>query len=218
MTTPLRSPRSVNGTKGGYSMTNVHPKPISLMVAKKVERPPHIVLDANKVKDAWTLSTGACATGGLGCEHFDLMAAMENYFTTVQVVDGAQPLPSTPHIVADVKIDDMKINGLVRGGMTYAIIEMNWGFALRPNDQEEYAYSFAGLAQSNDSCPTFEAGCAQLVENAIPAMLEKWTEDGGISRLRTTLPHDPPHDKEEVVRTRTGPLRSPIGAHTLASR
>ena len=227
MTTSLRSPflalslfavvsgcaagnytRSVNGTKGGYSMTNVHPKPISLMVAKKVERPLYIVLDANKVKDAWTLSTGACATGGMGCEHFDLMdmqlfvrrdlkAAMENYFTTVQVVNGAQALPSTPHIVADVKIDDMKINGLVRGGMTYAIIEMNWGFALRPSDQEEYAYSFAGLAQSNDSYPTFEAGCAQLVENAIPAMLKKWTEDGGIARLRTTLPTTLPTTKKK---------------------
>jgi hypothetical protein len=32
--------------------------------------------------------------------------------------------------------------------------------------------------------PTFEAGCAQLVENAIPGMLKKWTESGGIEALR----------------------------------
>jgi hypothetical protein len=58
------------------------------------------------------------------------------------------------------------------------------GFALRGSDQQEYDYSFAGTATSNDTYPTFEAGCAQLVENAIPAMPKKWTESGGIEALR----------------------------------
>ena len=187
--------RSVNGTVGGYSMRNVKPTPPSLMVAHKISRPLYIVLDASRVKDTWPLETAACATGASGCEHFklmdfqefvrrDLKATMANYFSSVEVVDSAAALPKTPHVVADVKVDNVHLNALVRGYLTYQLIEMTWGFALRGSDQQEYAYSFAGTASSNDSYPTFEAGCAQLVENAIPAMLKKWTEGGGIEALR----------------------------------
>ncbi|MEA2748412.1 MAG: hypothetical protein QOI41_2555 [Myxococcales bacterium] len=187
--------RSVNGTQGGYSLTNVHAKPASLLIAQKIERPLYIVLDPARVKKTWAISTAGCATRGAGCEHFnltdvdqfvrrDLKSAMESYFSRVEVVESAQALPATPHVVADVKIDDLKLNELVRGGATYAIIEMTWGFALRKNEASEYAYSFAGTAHSGDSYPTFEAGCAQLVEDAIPGMLKKWTEDGGIEALR----------------------------------
>ncbi len=187
--------RSVNGTVGGYSMKNVHATPPSLMVARKIQRPLYIVLDANKVKDTWPIETAACATHSMGCEHFNLMdvqqfvrrdlsAAMQNYFSRVEVVTSEGELPKTPHVVADVKIDDIRLNALVRGPLTYQLIEMTWGFAMRGSDQQEYAYSFAGTASSNDSYPTFEAGCAQLVENAIPAMLKKWTEGGGIEALR----------------------------------
>jgi hypothetical protein len=187
--------RSVNGTVGGYSMKNVHAKPPSLMVARKIQRPLYIVLDASKVKDTWPIATAACATGGMGCEHFnlfdvqqfvrrDLQSAMQNYFSRVDVVTSEAELPKTPHVVADVKIDDIRLDALVRGALTYQLIEMTWGFAMRGSDQQEYAYSFAGTSSSNDSYPTFEAGCAQLVENAIPAMLKKWTESGGIEALR----------------------------------
>lgn len=187
--------RSVYGTAGGYSLRNSHPTPPSLMVARKIERPLYIVLDASKVKDTWPLETASCATGSMGCEHFnlldfqefvrrDLRSAMTNYFTRVEVVDSSQALPKTPHVVADVKVDNIRLNALVRGALTYQLIEMTWGFALRGSDQQEYAYSFAGTSTSNDSYPTFEAGCAQLVENAIPAMLKKWTESGGIEALR----------------------------------
>lgn len=187
--------RSVNGTVGGYSMKNVHATPPSLMVARKIQRPLYIVLDATKVKDTWPIETAACATRSMGCEHFNLMdvqefvrrdlsAAMQNYFSRVEVVTSQEALPKTPHVVADVKIDDIRLNALVRGQLTYQIIEMTWGFAMRGSDQQEYAYSFAGTSASNDSYPTFEAGCAQLVENAIPAMLKKWTENGGIEALR----------------------------------
>ncbi len=187
--------RSVNGTVGGYSMKNVHASPPSLMVARKIQRPLYIVLDARKVKDTWALKTAACATHSAGCERFnlldvqefvrrDLQSAMQNYFTRVDVVTSEDALPKTPYVVADVKIDDIRLDALVRGLLTYQVIEMTWGFALRGSDQQEYAYSFAGTSSSNDSYPTFEAGCAQLVENAIPAMLKKWTENGGIEALR----------------------------------
>ncbi len=191
--------RSVHGTEGGYSMTNVRPKPLSLLVAKKIPRPLYIVLDPARVKDTFTLETRGCATPGGACERFklmdtqqfvrrDLKAAMESYFSRVEVVASAQALPKEPHVVADVKIDDIRLESLVRGAFTYVLIQMNWGFALRPSDQTEYTYSFAGTSTSNDSYPTFEAGCAQLVENAIPAMLKEWTEKGGMAKLRELAP------------------------------
>lgn len=187
--------RSVNGTLGGYSLANAHPKPLSLLVARKLMRPLYIVLDPSKVKDMWQMATARCATGTFGCEHFnvtemqlfvkrDLKTAMENYFTTVTVVESAEALPKTAHIVADVKIDDLKLNSLVRGPLTFALIQMNWGFALRESEKDDYMYSFAGEATSNDSYPSFEAGLATMVENAIPAMLKKWTEGGGLEALR----------------------------------
>src|SRR3954470_617047 len=118
--------RSVNGTVGGYSMRNVRPTPPSLMIARKIPRPLYIVLDAAKVKDTWQLATAACATKSAGCEHFnlldfqefvrrDLRSTMTSYFSSVEVVDSAQALPKTPHVVADVKVDDIRLNALVRG-------------------------------------------------------------------------------------------------------
>lgn len=190
--------RSAFGTDG-YSLANASARPPSLMVARKIERPLYIVLDAARVKNTWALQTAACATNSFGCERFnlleaqlyvrrDLKAAMENYFTRVEVVDSANGLPATPHVVADVKIDDIRLNGLVRGGMTYQMIEMTWGFAMRASEQADYSYSFAGTSQSNDSYPTFEAGCATLIENAISVMLKKWVEGKGIEDFQKLPP------------------------------
>lgn len=187
--------RSVNGTVGGYSMTNIHAKPPSLLIARKIERPLYIVLDANKVKNTIELQTRECATASRGCERFnlldvqqfvrrDLRNAMTSYFSSVEVVESAEAIPRSPHVLADVKIDDIKLNSLVRGPYTHVLIEMTWGFALRGHNQADYSYSFAGTSASNDSYPTFEAGLTQLVENAIPEMLKKWTESGGVASLR----------------------------------
>jgi hypothetical protein len=200
--------RSVNGTQGGYSLSHVHAKPASLLIAQKIDRPLYIVLDPARVKKTWAIFTAGCATPGGDCEHFnltdvdqfvrrDLKTAMESYFSRVEVVDSAQAVPATPHVVADVKIDDIKLDELVRGPATYAIISMTWGFALRKSEASEYAYSFAGTAHSGDSYPTFEAGCAQLVEDAIPGMLKKWTEEGGIEALRGSASATPAGSKKK---------------------
>ena len=187
--------RSAFGTEGGYSWKNADPKPMSLMVAQKIDRPLYLVVDPARVKDVWELSTAACATNSPGCERFklfdvqtfvrrDLKRALEAYFSRVEVVDSAAAIPAGPHFLADVKVDDVRLNALVRGMLTYQLIELTWGFAMRGGEQADYAYSFAGTAQSNDSYPSFEAGVGTLVENAIPAMLKKWTEDGGVEKFR----------------------------------
>lgn len=188
--------RSTYGTEGGYSLKNAHAKPANLMIARKVDRALYIVLDPARVKNTWELDTPSCAIPNhAGCEHFklfnvhefvhrDLKAAMENYFTRVEVVAPGQTPPSSPHVIADVKIDDIKLRDVVAGHLTYTLIEMTWGFAMRRGEDKDYAYSFGGTAESSESYPTFEAGCGQLIENAIPAMLKKWTESGGVEQLR----------------------------------
>jgi hypothetical protein len=193
--------RSAYGTEGGYSLANAKPKPPSVMVARKIERPLYIVLDAAKLKDSWALETAACATDSMGCERFkllevqllarrDLKNLMEQYFSKVEIVASAAALPQTPHIVADVKVDDIRLNGLVRGRLTYQLIEMTWGFAMRPSEAQDYSFTFGGTASSADSYPTFEAGCATLVENALAAMLKSWVEGHGVEKFQS-LPAAP---------------------------
>ncbi len=197
--------RSVYGTTGGYSLANAKPKLPSLMVARKIERPLYIVLDPAHLKDTWVLETADCATDSAGCERFnlleaqafvrrDLKGAMESYFSHVEIVDSPKALPTTPHVVADVKVDDIRLTALVRGGLSYQMIEMTWGFAMRASEQVDYSFSFAGTAQSNDSYPTFEAGCATLVENAISPMLKKWIEGKGIDDFQKLTPATPRTD------------------------
>ena len=187
---PANYGKSVYGT-AGYSMKNVHATPASLMVAQKVARPLYIVLDPARIKDTWQLQTSDCEVSGPGCEHFqltdfhefvrrDLKQAMLAYFSRVEVVGSSSEIPPGAHVVGDVKVDAIKLRSVVTGIFTHVFIQMIWGFALRPGEATEYAYSYAGTAESNDSYPTFEAGCGQLVENAIPAMLKKWVEEGGV--------------------------------------
>ncbi len=187
--------RSAYGTVGGYSLKNARATPPNLLVARKIDRPLYLVLDPARVRNEWSLATAPCEIGGDGCERFklfdvqefvrrDLKRAMESYFTRVELVAPGQPIPAGAAVVADVKIDDIRIHPLVRGPLTYEIIQMTWGFALRRSEDKDYAYSFAGTSESNDSYVTFEAGCGQLIENAIPSMLKKWTESGGIEALQ----------------------------------
>ncbi len=202
--------RSAFGTEGGYSLANAKPKPPVLMVARKIDVPLYVVLDQSHVKDTWDLETAPCATNAPRCERFklfeaqsfvrrDLKAAMESYFSRVEIVDSADGLPPTPHVVADVRVDDFRLNALQRGPYVYQLIEMTWAFALRPSGQDDYAYSFAGTSQSNDSYPTFEAGCATLVENALTSMLKKWVESNGPQQLREGAPAPAPASGEPAV-------------------
>lgn len=202
--------RSVYGTEGGFSLENAKPKLVSPMVAQKIERPLFIVLDSERLGDTWALETPPCSTNSSGCERFnlldvhtfvhrDLKTAMENYFSEVRVVGSYQELPAVPHVVADVKVDEIRLNHIVRGQFIYALIEMTWGFAMRLGEHDDYAYSFAGKAISNDTYPNFEAGCATMIERAIPAMLKAWVEDGGMTALR------------DAARSNVAPATRPTG-------
>lgn len=204
---------SDSGYRGSFSVANANPKPMSLMVARKIDRTLYIILDPARVPDTWTLENNACANDLPGCSYTDLTGfqsfvsrdlriAMANYFSRVLVVAPSFERPSAPYAVAEVKVDNVVFRSMSR---TYNLghIEMTWAFALRLSEDEDFAYSYAGGATSSDMFETFEIGYAQLVENAIPVMLKEWTEKGGFKdMLNASTQEDahPVHDDESGVK------------------
>lgn len=183
-----------------YSMANVQAKPPSLMVAQKIQRPLYLVLDASRVPDTWDMKEASSFNPKDGpqfkLQDFqkfvtrDLKDAMGAYFTRVEVVKAGDPLPTEPHVVGDVKVDRVQLHSVPTGRLVYTLIEMTWGFGLRPSESPEYTFTFAGEGKSTESYPTFEAGCAQLVESSITGFLSKWTEKGGLESLRASTSAD----------------------------
>jgi hypothetical protein len=180
--------------RASYSMADVQAKPPSLMMAQKIQRPLYLVLDASKVKDTWDMKEASSMNPKDG-ESFkllefqrfvsrDLKEAMSNYFTRVEVVKAGDPLPAGPHFIGDVKVDRVQLHSVPAGHLVYTIIEMTWGFGLRPNEKPDYVFTFAGEARSSEAYPTFEAGCAQLVESAITGFNKALTEKEGLELLR----------------------------------
>lgn len=177
-----------------YSMQNVQAKPASLMVAQKIQRPLFLVVDSAKVPDSWDLKESSSLnpkdgeqTKLIDFQQFvrrDLKEALGNYFAKVEVVKAGTPLPAEPHVVADVKVDRVQLHSTPVGRLVYTIIEMTWGVGLRPSEQAEYAFAFAGEGKSSESYPTFEVGVAQLVESAILGFNKSLVEKGGLEALQ----------------------------------
>lgn len=206
-----------------YSMANVQAKPPSLMVAQKIQRPLYLVLDAGRVPDSWDMKEASSMNPTSGpqfkLQDFqkfvtrDLKDAMGAYFSRVEVVKAGDPLPTEPHVVGDVKVDRVQLHSIPAGRLVYTLIEMTWGFGLRPSESPEYTFTFAGEGKSTESYPTFEVGCAQLVESSISGFLSKWTEKGGIESLRESVATDkisgPKTDEKVAPATAPAPTAAP---------
>lgn len=183
-----------------YSMNQVQAKPPSLMVAQKIQRPLVLVLDSSRVPDSWDMKEASSMNPQDGpqfkLQDFqkfvtrDLREAMGAYFSRVDVIKAGDPLPSEPHVIGDVKVDRVQLHSIPTGRLVYTLIEMTWGFGLRPSESPEYTFTFAGEGKSTESYPTFEVGCAQLVESSISGFLSKWTEKGGLEHLRESVAAD----------------------------
>lgn len=190
---PSNYGRSAYGTEGGYSMGHVYAKPATPLVARKIARPLYIVLDDARVRDGWRISTPDCEVGGDDCEKFalydaqlfvrrDLVRLLSNYFSRVEVIPPGKAVQG-PHVIADVKVDDMKLRNVQRGALVHTFIDMTWSLAMRRGEDKDYAFSYAATSSSNDTYPTFEAGLVQLVENSLGAMSAKWTESGTLEKF-----------------------------------
>lgn len=217
--------------RASYSMADVQARPASLLVAQKIQRPLYLRLDPAQVPDTWEMKESSSMNPTDG-PHFqlqqfqrfvsrDLKDAMGNYFSRVEVVRPGEPLPSEPHVVADIKVDRVQLHSVPVGRLTYTIIEMTWGMGLRPSESAEYAFTFAGEGKSSEAYPTFEAGCAQLIESAITGFNKSLVEKGGLDALRHVASADkaaaPAATPEAGKETAAAPEKDPPAAEPQAT-
>ncbi len=210
-----------------YSMAQVQAKPPSLMVAQKIQRPLYLVLDSARVPDTWDMREASSMNPQNGpqfkLQDFqkfvtrDLKDAMSAYFSRVEVIKAGDPLPSEPHIIGDVKVDRVQLHSIPAGRLIYTLIEMTWGFGLRPSESPEYTFTFAGEGKSTESYPTFEVGCAQLVESSISGFLSKWTEKGGIESLRESVAADKIQSPKAAPADKVAPVAEPAPTSSKAA-
>lgn len=163
-----------------FTMDAVAVQPPSLLVAHKDERTLYLVLDPQRVRDLWQIDfqDGSKATLTKFQEFVtrDLKHALENYYVRVEVMSPQQALPQEAHVVADVKVDAVKLHEAVGPGVTVRQLEMTWAFALRPSEARDYEFSYAGTDTSSSAYPSIEAGMGQLIESSITSMLSKWSD------------------------------------------
>ncbi len=167
------------------SLNEVEASPMSLMVAKKIEMPLIIILDPSKIAEPWEASRRMTISDWPTFVSRDLKASMETYFSSVVVQGPSDPVPTEPHAVVDVKIDRVQFRPIQAGGLTYNVMEMQWGMAVRLAGADDYLFSFAGTAQSKETYSSALVGLGQLIESAIGGMLSAWTEKDVTGSLRT---------------------------------
>jgi hypothetical protein len=175
------------------NMAKVVAKPPSFQVATPVPATLYLVLDPNKVSDAYHL-TSERRNFTLDISEFrlfvsrDLKGVMQPQFAKVEVVGPNDPRPNLPHVVADVNIDNLELKDEALEGAVKIVstrLVMTWAFAIRTNDAQEYLFSFAGIASSTDTSNGTEDFVRQTVESAISGLLEKWGEGDVRQQLLT---------------------------------
>lgn len=207
--------KSASGKSGSDNLSLAEAKPTipTLLVAKKIPRTLYIVLDPTRVPDDVDMSVSHplfkreihVGDFRLFVER-DLKMALEPYFEKVVVVRTSAAIPDVPHIVADVKVDKVH-TGAKQGGMSlYLPQEITWSFALRPSEESNYLFSYAGTSANSGQYPSFIEGLAEMIEVAITGMLKKWTEDDGIEKLRNYQAPQPGTSPD--TKTKNGDLKS----------
>lgn len=153
--------------------------PPQLLVANKVQTPLLIVLDPDQVPENYTVT----ATNGQPLEIYNLQAfvthhlqrTLTDYFHTVEVISPDDPRPSTPHILAIVRVTD--IGMIARGDTVFG--QMTWSFGLMPSGHDDFLFSYAGSAQGNSGTRHVQhtqAMYASTFTAAIGSMLQYYSE------------------------------------------
>ena len=183
----LVAPLGVQAKQRVLSLNDVTASPLSLMVAKKIDVPLVLVLDPAKVQDSWPMHKKYAVADWSSFVSRDLKSSMENYFSTVTVLAPGDAMPDGPHLVADVKIDRVQLRPIETGGLTYNVMQMQWGFAVRAAGAEDYLFSFAGTASSKETYASALDGLGQLIESAIGGLLQAWTEKDVPTAIRGAM-------------------------------
>ena len=81
------------------------------------------------------------------------------------------------------------------GTVSVAVVEMTWSFAVRPNDADDYLFSFAGITTSNLRAGSHDEVAVQLIENSVTALLDEWAKSDTFAKLRAWHEDAPPPER-----------------------
>ena len=162
------------------------PAPPTILVAKKLSRPLFIVLDPANVKAEYEAPRIEKISNMQTFVTRDLVKVMSEYFSEVKVVPSASAVPQGDPVVAVVKVDAFKQESVILSGTSYTVLVMTWSFALKTSNADDYLFSFAGIAKSKPSEPSWEAAVTAMLENALTGLLDAWAQSGTTEKLRSS--------------------------------
>lgn len=172
------------------NLTNRSIRPPSLMVARPSDRTLFLVIRPGRVADEFPIrNTPHSVTGFSSFLGRALRGTLDPYFRSIVVVER---VPSSaagqPHAVADVRLDSVESRPLTVGSYTYHALRMQWAFALRPGEADEYLFTFGGIANSEHQYRTLDEGCEQMMLDAMAGLMQGWTQENVFQRLMRAAP------------------------------
>lgn len=181
------------------SLKDASATPPSFMVAKKIPTTLYVVLDPAKIQDVYNMKGGR--TGWeLVLSDFhsfvttDLQGILVQQFERVEIVSPGHAFAGDRYIVADVKVDSVKLHERrvdAYTGQLATRLEMTWGAAFRTSDADDYMFSFAGVGSSDENASSLDDHIAQMIENSLAGFLQKWGEANVRSSLMAWVEGEP---------------------------
>jgi hypothetical protein len=195
-------PQNANG---GYeaNMTGITVQPMTMMVATPIPQTLYIVMDPAKVADDITIQNSKNTMIHFRQFFSDgLKKSLAPYFQNVEIVAPGFAAPTEPHVIADVKLDSIEARDFYAGGLTYVTLLMQWSFAIRPNQETDYLFSYSGVGSSDQTYATLQEGAQQMLKSSLAGLLQGWTDKKAYQTLKeydankTVAPIEEPVSKE----------------------
>jgi hypothetical protein len=176
---------SLAGCAVTADLTRNSVRPPTLMVATPIPRTLYIVMTPDNVADAFPIRNSAHSVVSFRAFFGDtLRRTMQPYFSAVEVVAAAPASPPGAAVIADVRVDGVEARDLPIGSLIYTTLHLQWAFAIRPAEDTEYAFTFAGEGVSDHAYRTLGEGFEQMTLSAVGGLMEGWTENDVFALLR----------------------------------
>ena len=156
-------------------------RPPTMLTSSPIPRTLFIVVRPDRVPDDFSIRDSPHSIRSFrGYFARAIASTLRDYFLDVRIVpsppSAAQLATTGPSAIADVRSDGIENRDLPTASYTYRVLRMQWAFAIRPAESDDYLFSYGGIGTSDHAYQTLEAGVEQLMLSAIAGFLEGWTE------------------------------------------
>jgi len=166
-------------------MAGVTIQPMTMMVAKPLPQTLYIVMDPAKVADDIAITKSPMTlTHFRGFLGDGLKKSLAPYFQNVEIVAPGFTAPKEAHVIADVKLDGVEARQFNAGQMIYTTLLMQWNFAIRPNQETDYLFSYSGIGNSDTTYTNLTEGVQQMLKSSMAGLLQGWTEKNAYQTLK----------------------------------